>query len=160
MSIGMILLLVWGINAGVNLLLELLYCWLDYKTQMHNKRRFSMELSRIMQGIFLLIFGFIGTILIIMGLFDDFEEFEVINIKQKTEEEKQKPYNKKWISINKRKPKIDTCVLVYAKLPELNGQLIDVLLYTSQGFKNNGSLDEELVSKITHWMELPEPPKE
>ena len=68
-------------------------------------------------------------------------------------------FKKKWIPLNKKRPNINTNVLIYAPLPEHNGHLIDVAHYTSNEFiVSDGA--KYLLKKVTHWMELPDPPKQ
>lgn len=62
----------------------------------------------------------------------------------------------KWISVKERWPNVDERVLVYQKDGVHGGQPIDIEYLLCDGFWK----DQGLISGITHWMPLPEPPRE
>lgn len=150
------LLTLYIINLVVNFLLCFLYCVLKYKEAKESHEKFELSFSEIFTGFFFIIISIIGTVLLVLTICDEFDDVVVLSLDTK---DKEKVFKKKWISLNKKKPNINTNVLIYAPLPEHNGQLIDVAHYTSNGFIGNDS-DKDFLKKVTHWMELPDPPKQ
>lgn len=150
------MLIIYLINAIVNLFLCFLYCILKYKKAKERQQKFELSFSEICTGFFFSVISLVGSVLLLLTICDEFDDVVVLSLDTKDKEE---VFKKKWISLNKRKPSTNTNVLVYAPLPEHNGQLIDVAHYTSNGFIGSDS-DKDLLKKVTHWMELPEPPKQ
>ena len=151
----MVYLTIYLINIGINILLCLIYCTLKYKDAKDDQEKFEISCSEIFTGIFFILIAFLGTIFLILTICDEFDDVAVFSLETK---EKEYVFKKKWVSLNKKRPNVNTNVLVYASLPEHNGHLIDVAHYTLDGFISNDK-DKELLKRITHWMELPEPPK-
>lgn len=150
------LLTLYIINLVINALLCFLYCLLKYKEAKEDHEKFELSFSEIFTGFFFTIISIIGTVFLILTICDEFDDVVVLSLDTK---DKETVFKKKWVSLNKKKPSINTNVLVYAPLPEHNGQLIDVAHYTSNGFIGSDGA-KDLLKKVTHWMELPDPPKQ
>lgn len=149
-------LIIYLINIGINILLCLIYCTLKYKDAKEDHEKFEISCSEIFTGIFFILIAILGTIFLILTICDEFDDVAVFSLETK---EKEYVFKKKWVSLKKKRPNVNTNVLVYAPLPEHNGQLIDVAHYTSNGFTGSDGA-KDLLKKVTHWMELPDPPKQ
>ena len=71
----------------------------------------------------------------------------------------------KWISVEERLPEPKTAVLAYGQRHVFNGKKIEGLpmarvAYTRGMEEGWFSWDSEDVIDVTHWMPMPEPPKE
>ena len=62
-----------------------------------------------------------------------------------------------WISIKDRLPEVGKRVLVYT---EMNVIRIDRLRLIKNGKRKAATWESSLYVEVTHWMPLPEPPKE
>lgn len=150
------LLVLYIINLAVNFLLCFLYCVLKYKEAKEDHEKFELSFSEIFTGFFFIVISIIGTVFLVLTICDEFDDVVVLSLDTK---DKEKIFKKKWIPLNKKRPNINTNVLIYAPLPEHNGHLIDVAHYTSNEFiVSDGA--KYLLKKVTHWMELPDPPKQ
>ena len=67
-----------------------------------------------------------------------------------------------WVSVNDRLPEIPKPNEGYYCFLVTDGILIHMAYYTEDGwlFADSGQMKEKMFYEVTHWMPLPEPPKE